>query len=287
MSQVLSTIRGNGSEPAGENRRFARRLLVITPTLGTSPYLDRVVDCISALGVECEHVLVAPLSSLPALQARFPNLTIVAEKMGAGMYGALNLGLQSARPGWNWFTYLNDDDLLSFDQSVVPALDDLPSTGAWAVYGRGLAINKDGQTIFRINVAQDVTALADLLQWGIVPLTQQGLIFSRGAWERLGAFDTTYTHGADLETIVRALNLMIPFHYVSDIVGSFRVHQGQLSKHAGQMRLDKERAIAGLRVGRRSLFSLAGYRLSGIPAMLQRVRKFGLKRVHEIYETQE
>lgn len=287
MSQPVSPIRESLSDARAERGRTGARLLVVTPTLGNSPYLEATVACVRGLGIEHEHVLVAPQSAIPALQSRFPALTLVAEEKGAGMYGALNSGLAAARSDWTWFTYLNDDDLLGFDQSVPIALVEIQNQESLAIYGRCVAIDKMGRTIFPINVAKDSSALADLLHWGFVPLTQQGLVFSRLAWRKLRLFDTTYTHGADLDVIIRALNHGIPFRFLPGIVGSFRVHSGQLSKHAEKMRVDRLRAVAGLTVGRRSLLSWAYYRLTGASAMLQRMRRFGLKRVHEIYETQE
>ena len=50
-----------------------RRLLVLTPTLGTSPYLDETVRSIERLEWPIEHVLVCPVGKIAELARRFPR----------------------------------------------------------------------------------------------------------------------------------------------------------------------------------------------------------------------
>src|SRR4051812_6367293 len=90
-------------------------LLVVTPTLGESPFLDQTVASIEAQPLHIEHVIATPGRKVAELAARYPDATVVADagRLG-GIYGAINAGIQaaSAKFKWDWFTYINDDDTL-------------------------------------------------------------------------------------------------------------------------------------------------------------------------------
>lgn len=86
------------------------KILVVTPTLGESPWLAETVASVAALRIPGAHVLVAPEAAVGKLAARFPGVTVVPEP-GGGMYAAVNAGLAAVQ-GWEAFTYINDDDLL-------------------------------------------------------------------------------------------------------------------------------------------------------------------------------
>ena len=92
-------------------------LLLLTPTLGTSPYLDASVASVAGLGLSVHHLLVCPAGQTGVLGQRFPGRTVVADAgREGGLYGALNAGLAAADAlglSWEWFTSLNDDVLLS------------------------------------------------------------------------------------------------------------------------------------------------------------------------------
>jgi hypothetical protein len=127
------------------------KLLVLTPTLGKSRWLEETVASVAGLTVPCRHVLVAPLGAMAVLSARFPAAQVVPE-IGGGMYAAINAGL-AAVSDWDAFTYLNDDDLL------LPNFVTVAETAARAgdrpliVYGRVRLIDAQGLRLGAIPVS--------------------------------------------------------------------------------------------------------------------------------------
>ena len=91
----------------------AQCLLVVTPTLGESPFLDQTVASIEAQPLHIRHVISTPGRKVAELAARYPHALVVpdAGRLG-GIYGAINAGIQAAKFKWDWFTYINDDDTL-------------------------------------------------------------------------------------------------------------------------------------------------------------------------------
>ena len=69
------------------------KLLVLTPTLGTSSYLGETLRSVAGLGAAVRHVLVCPPVMQDELRRRAPSAEIIADT-GAGVYAALNRGLQ-------------------------------------------------------------------------------------------------------------------------------------------------------------------------------------------------
>ena len=110
------------------------RLLVVTPTLGTSPWLGETVLSVAACAPGVIHVLVAPTATVPKLSLEYPGLRVIPEP-GGGMYAAINAGLKSSHE-WSVGTYLNDDDRLVPEGSrrALGTMASEPSLAA--VYGR-------------------------------------------------------------------------------------------------------------------------------------------------------
>ena len=67
------------------------KVLVVTPTLGESGFLDETVAQVGSVGVPVLHVISAPANRIKPLAARFPHARITADAGKAGgIYGALN-----------------------------------------------------------------------------------------------------------------------------------------------------------------------------------------------------
>ena len=98
---------------AAPSAAHAHRILIVTPTLGTSSYLDETVRGVTSLPVPFLHVLVTPAPMVESLQARYPHAIVLADAgKAAAIYGAINVALRSSGDDWEWFTYINDDDEL-------------------------------------------------------------------------------------------------------------------------------------------------------------------------------
>ena len=146
------------------------RILVVTPTLGTSAWLDETIASVMTQGLDIVHVLAAPVSVQDELKQRFPHARVVpdAGKSG-GIYGALNAALAQTPPNWDWFTYINDDDTLlpgfrdvfrGHIRSVAP----MP-----VVYGDVALVTETGGMLSHITTERNPAWIPALLAWWIPP----------------------------------------------------------------------------------------------------------------------
>jgi hypothetical protein len=183
----------------------ADRLLVVTPTLGESLYLDRTVAGILALPVPVQHVLVCLAPAVSRLQGRFPHATVLADAgKAAGLYGAINVALEGMGDDWDWFTYINDDDELGPEFGRMARRHFAARQPEPVVYGEVRIIDENGGTISFLTLERNLSRIPALLRAGISPLSQQGMLFSREVVRELGGFNTKYRICADLDFWARA-----------------------------------------------------------------------------------
>lgn len=221
----------------------AIRLLVITPTLGRSAFLDAAMASVRALPFAVTHVISCPADQIAPLRARFPE-TLVGPDAGraGGIYGALNAGLRTAPAGWDWFTYINDDDRLA------PGFTDLvrrhcrPERLASLAYGDIMNIDADGKPMGRMTVETDSRRFPALVRQGISPTGQQGVLAGAPVVRALAGYDEKYRLCADLDFLMRACAAGYPVTYYPLAVGEFRIQPGQLS---GDVKLTR-REMAGI-----------------------------------------
>jgi len=125
---------------------------IITPSLNQGRYL---ADCLSSVaaqeGVSLEHLVIDGLSTDDSAEvaSRFPHAVWISEK-DSGMSEAINKGF--ARAKGDWVMWLNADDTLH-PGALARILPDLKTTRADVAYGDMRFINKEGQTIRRVNSA--------------------------------------------------------------------------------------------------------------------------------------
>ena len=180
-------------------------ILVVTPTLGESAFLDHTVAAVAALPLTVRHVLAVPHPRVEQLQARYPGTQVVADAgRKGGIYGALNVALAMVPSGWSWFTYINDDDVLlpgfaEMARAHVVRPDPEPVT-----YGNVEMIDEAGRRLGLTTVERDARWIPALLQQDISPLMQQGMLFHHECVARLQGFDTRYSLCADLDFWLRA-----------------------------------------------------------------------------------
>lgn len=250
---------------------------VVIPTLGESPHLAAAVDSARALGASWQVVLVAPAARVDGLRQRFPGAEVIAET-GHGLYAAVNAGL--AAGAWEWFSYLNDDDL------VAGALADEIPAGADIVYGSVDYIDESGRRVGSFPVESQPARLPCLLAAGLPALTPQGTVISRRAFEALGGFDAQLKFCGDFDFWLRAAGRGLRFEHRPVLAGAFRLRPGQLS---GQREAAAaELAMVCARAGRlHSSFQLAwartAFRLRHLPLILERRRLTGHWRSHDLF----
>jgi hypothetical protein len=213
-------------------------LLVVTPTLGKSRWLEETVVSVHSLPVAHRHILIGPEAGRSDLEKRFPHTQVMVEPDG-GMYAAINHALKTA-PAWEAFTYINDDDLLlpGFSATVRAAA----SVGAGRpllVYGRVRLIDRTGRRIGAIPISPRPALNRRLYALRLEPVYQQGTLITRAAWEMLGGFDPALRLCGDSELLARACLSGLPFRRVSRTVAAFRLTAGQLSKNRVAMEAER------------------------------------------------
>ncbi|HTQ32095.1 MAG TPA: glycosyltransferase [Opitutaceae bacterium] len=269
-----------------------RRILVVTPTLGESRFLDKTVDSVATQPLEIMHVLSAPVERQQALQARFPHAHVVPDngKLG-GIYGALNAALTQARmsAGWDWFTYINDDDALLPGFSEVLYRHLRSAFPESVVYGDVSMIDESDRTIALVTVERNPAWIPALLQQGISPLMQQGMLFRREIVESLGGFDSRYRLCADLDFWLRARAAGAGFRYYPARVAQFRLRGGQLSADtAVTVREQEEIVRRHLPVSVSYLRKQAAfwrYRVHNLPRYLARIRARGFQTSYRLLQS--
>ena len=256
-------------------------LLVVTPTLGQSPWLAETAASVAGLGPACRHVLVCPAAVRAELEQRFPHTLVVAEP-GGGMYAALNAGIAAAGDS-EAFTYLNDDDVLcaAGTAEALRRLEQNPETGV--VYGRVSLADAHGAPQGWLPVAHQAGDLAALLARGIVPFAQPGTWMRSSLLTTLRGFDAGYRLAGDLDLFSRALAGGARFAFVSAEVARFRLHPGQLSKDEAAADAEKTRALARWADTPAPLGSRLRFGRDNLPVYLDRIRRHGFVSMRRIY----
>ena len=267
------------------------RLLVVTPTLGDSPWLAETVASVAALPVASQHVLVAPSALVPALAAQFPQALVVPEPTpNRGMYAAINTGLGAA-VGWDAFTYLNDDDLLlpRFAVSVARTEAAVRAQQPLLVYGRVRLVDASGRRLGAIPVSPWPRLNRALYALRLEPVFQQGTLVSRAAYRQVGGFDETLRLCGDSEYLARLCVRGVPAARVGGEVAAFRLRRGQLTKNRPAMideraRVDQKLGLLEARLTARHRWAWLAFRAANLPVYARRIARHGFVSFDELLE---
>ncbi len=217
-------------------------LRVVTPTLGKSPFLKATVDSVYRLGSLCEHVLVSPMSKVAILRNEYPHVTVIPDAgTQAGMYGAIEIG-RTAPGSFDWFTYINDDDLL-FDHFSV-YLNEAASCGPHVRYGRVDLIDGYGAFISEITRCRSASYMLGLSASGRSPFNQQGTLISSAVFSKIGGFNAKYRYAADFDLFARCIVSGIHIEGSDILVAGFRCHEAQLSLQSKQFDAEIDEILA-------------------------------------------
>jgi len=250
------------------------QVVVLTPTLGESPWLEQAVSSVASVGGgthRLRHLLVAPADKVVPLASTFPDLEVVAEEnAGGGLYAAINHAVRAVAD-WDWMTYLNDDDVLGSGFGRV--LESAAIDSGDVLYGRVSYIDAEGRNLGAFPVEQCPHRFASLMAASIPPFTQQGTLVRRACFDRLGGFDRRYPLAADFDFWVRAVRAGLSFRYLPVEVGSFRLREGQLSADQERVQSEMKRIIEAHLGSPGRLVQTAvrtGFRLRHLPQILSR-----------------
>jgi hypothetical protein len=251
-------------------------LLVVTPTLGRSPWLAQTVESVARLSCPCLHVLVAPKDAVAELASRFPRTQVMPEP-GGGMYAAINAGL-AANESWRTFTYINDDDLLlpPFARLIARVNADRPQI----VYGGVKLIRTNGRRAGAIPISSAPSLNRLLYAQRIDPVYQHGTVVTRPVVAQLGGFDPSLQFCGDSEFLARACVAGVPFVCATRReVAAFRLRAGQLTKNLPVMLAEHHRVHAMLhlpqRVTARHRWARLIFRAANASIYLERIARHG------------
>jgi len=265
------------------------RLLVVTPTLGRSPWLEETVASVAAQPFPCRHALVAPAAECAPLARRYPHAVVLPEP-GGGMYAAINAGLAGAGE-WDACTYINDDDFLlpGFARVVARAR----TTDERVVYGGVRLVNGAGARLGAIPTCPWPSLNRRLYAQRVEPVYQHGTVATRAVIERIGPFDSSLKFCGDSEFLARACVSGVPFvRATAGVVAAFRLRPGQLTKNLPAMQAEHERLYAKLRLPAPRLtlehrFARFAFLLANTPVYLERIRRHGFLTFGEVLASVE
>jgi hypothetical protein len=263
------------------------KVLVITPTLGASDWLEKTLVSVAAHRGACRHVLVAPADRRPALASRFPEVTVISER-GGGMYAAINTALAGCGD-WDAFTYVNDDDLLLPGFARVLAAV-APGGGArpQIAYGGVRLIDGQGRRLGAIPISPEPGLNRLLYAQRLEPVYQQGTLVTRAAAEATGRFDEALRYCGDSEFLARACVRGVPFvRATGREVAAFRLRAGQLTKDrpamiAERARVDEKLGLIGRRPAGPMRLARWRFRWANLPIYTERIRRHGFLTFDEL-----
>jgi len=217
---------------------------IITPSLNYARYLGDCLESVaSQSGITLEHLVFDAGSTDGSFEiaSRFPHITWVQET-DSGMSEAINKGFAKAKG--DWVMWLNADDLILPD-ALAKILSDLKTTCADVVYGDMRFINKDGQTIRRVNSAP-WSMFAHVHHACYVQSTaafyRNKTVIAEGHRLR-----EDFRYVMDGEFYARLASAGKKFQHVSMEIASFRLHGENASqRHLGKA-LDMDSALAAER----------------------------------------
>jgi hypothetical protein len=266
------------------------RLLVITPTLGQSPHLEGTVECIDRLDLSVQHIISCPRAKVAELRARFPRSHVVADGGGTGLYSAINAGLAAAaEQPWDFFTYLNDDDRFGVHFAAIferhATTENLRTVGFGYIWN----IDQAGRKLTGMTVGPYPQQYPALLQMGISPTGQQGMIFGRQVVEAIGPYSTEYRICGDLDYWCRAMAAGFRFIFYPLEAGHFRLQAGQISADVQRLRDELHRIVrihfpTPIPVLQKKV-AKATYRIYNAPRYVQRIVRLGFKNGYQLLES--
>ena len=203
---------------------------VVTCSYNQAQFIGETIESVTAQRYPAfEHIVVdgGSRDDSQAVCARYPHVQFVLAA-GTTQAEALNIGFARARG--DIIAWVNSDDCYEPGafQRVARELD--PSRGRWIVAGASQVVNAEG-------------AYQWLLPNGRVPFfrllfhprlyrvdghmampCQPSVFFHRRVYEDLGPLDGKLRYGMDYDYWLRALRRGYAFHYVPQILSSYRYH---------------------------------------------------------------
>jgi len=258
--------------------------IIITPTLGDRPSIERTVSSVHEIGGDrVKHVIVCPSRQQSILIARFPHCEVLAEKEKCGVFQAVNDGLWSTMGECKYVGYINDDDywLPNFER-LFRLLDSAPELSV--AYARVLFVDEENEPIFESTSSSRYQAFKRLLANGAVVITQQASLVRREVFASLGGFDKSYLLVADSDFWLRAIDAGCRMGFVNKPCAAYMIQRGQLSSNPELAKLEYDRLLQQHAIVKdwNAYFEFLRYRVENLPNYLKRLGNRRLSQVKSL-----
>jgi hypothetical protein len=213
---------------------------IVIPALNAGRTIRATLESLRFCRDQGARVIIVDGHSTDDTQAIAAEYAIDVIAMKGGMYAAINEGCRQLDT--EWLTWINADDIL-FPHDLQGRLR--RSGGHRVLYGRVDFIDVGGRFVHSWKSGRPED-LERLYAAGYSPLLQQGTIFHRDVFERLGGFDETFQYVGDADFWWRALEAGFSFSRdEGPPVAGFRLHGRQLSRRfATEMQREHDRMVA-------------------------------------------
>jgi len=198
---------------------------IVVPTLGTRPnFLNQALRSIRDAG-NCHIAIVAPHPELIRSHFSAELFDSVIEDPNKGLPDAINTGMRSMPNSVKYANWLGDDDLLkpgSLNTTSL-TLERYPKTVC--VYGKCAYIGPNGEFLW---VNRSGSYATWLMRFGPQLIPQPGSLFRLNTFNEVGGLNTNYKWAFDLDLFLKFARVG-EFHYIPQVLSSFRWHDGSLS----------------------------------------------------------
>ena len=150
-------------------------------------------------------------------------------------------------------------------------------------------IDGSGRKLMSMTVGPNPSQYPALLQMGMSPTGQQGMVFGRDVVDAIGLYSTRYKLCGDLDYWCKAMAAGFRFIFYPLEAGKFRVQDGQLSGDTETTRSELVQ-IAKVHFPKEAsasekLWAKLTYRLYNAPRYVQRIARWGFKSSYQLLES--
>ncbi len=219
------------------------RLFVVTATLGERDTLSRTIESVRTIGgSSVTHLVVAPEDKVQRIKTIYgSSVECVAEpKNSKGFYGALNHCFYTYGCGYDYFTFINDDDYWLPDfAKLIRLVEEHPDLDM--VYAKTLYVDENNNVIKRQACSNQFYRFNDLFHENVILLTQQTTLVKKNFFFKVGGFDDSYKLIADTKFWIQASLMKPKFRYIKSFVSCYTLHESQLSSDKELQKKEHER----------------------------------------------